>query len=308
MRKTCLDTVYELAKKNKRILFIGSDLGPGVLDNFKKKFPNRFLMEGVAEQAIIGMAAGLAMQKFRPYVNTIATFITRRAFEQVVIDLCLHNLPVTLIGNGGGMVYAPLGPTHQAIEDISIMRTLPNLTILAPCDANDMKSLVLQTPKVKGPIYIRIARGGEDIITSKKKSKIGKGLILKKQTKFNFLTTGITAQIALSASNIIKKKYGINVGVIHFSTIKPLDKVLLKKVVLNSKKIMSVEENVLEGGFGSSILEFSSKLRIKKNNIDIFGLNNKFLKKYGTQQDLLKDNNLTGEYLSKKMYKLIQHD
>ncbi len=308
MRKTCLDTVYELAKKNKRILFIGSDLGPGVLDNFKKKFPNRFLMEGVAEQAIIGMAAGLAMQKFRPYVNTIATFITRRAFEQVVIDLCLHNLPVTLIGNGGGMVYAPLGPTHQAIEDISIMRTLPNLTILAPCDANDMKSLVLQTPKVKGPIYIRIARGGEDIITLKKKSKIGKGLILKKQTKFNFLTTGITAQIALSASNIIKKKYGINVGVIHFSTIKPLDKVLLKKVVLNSKKIMSVEENVLEGGFGSSILEFSSKLRIKKNNIDIFGLNNKFLKKYGTQQDLLKDNNLTGEYLSKKMYKLIQHD
>ena len=100
MRKTCLDTVYELAKKNKKILFIGSDLGPGVLDKFKKKFPERFFMEGVAEQAIIGMAAGLAMQKFRPYVNTIATFITRRAFEQVVVDLCLHNLPVTLIGNG----------------------------------------------------------------------------------------------------------------------------------------------------------------------------------------------------------------
>ena len=205
MRKTCLDTVYELAKKNKKILFIGSDLGPGVLDNFKKKFPERFFMEGVAEQAIIGMAAGLAMQKFRPYVNTIATFITRRAFEQVVVDLCLHNLPVTLIGNGGGLVYAPLGPTHQAIEDISIMRTLPNLTILAPCDANDMKSLILQTPKVKGPTYVRIARGGEEIITSGKKSKIGKGLILKKQNDYNFITTGITAQIALSASKIFKK-------------------------------------------------------------------------------------------------------
>ena len=133
-----------------------------------KKYPKRFFMEGVAEQAIIGMAAGLAMQNYRPYVNTIATFITRRCFEQVVVDLCLHNLPVTLIGNGGGMVYAPLGPTHQAIEDISIMRTLPNLTILSPCDANDMENLVLETTKIKGPIYIRIARGGEKIVTKKK--------------------------------------------------------------------------------------------------------------------------------------------
>ena len=265
-------------------------------------------MEGVAEQAIIGMAAGLAMQKYRPYVNTIATFITRRAFEQVVVDLCLHNLPVTLMGNGGGMVYAPLGPTHQAIEDISIMRTLPNLTILAPCDANDMKSLVLQTPKVKGPIYIRIARGGEEIVTSGKKSKIGKGLTLKKQSKFNFLTTGVTAQIALDASKLIKKKYGLNVGVIHFSTIKPLDKKLLKKIILNSKKIITVEENVTEGGFGSFVLEYSSKVNNKKNNIKILGLKSAFSKKYGTQQELLKYNNLTDEYLCKKMYKFILDD
>ena len=308
MRKTCLDTIYDLAKKNKKILFIGSDLGPGVLDVFKKKFPDRFLMEGVAEQAIIGMAAGLAMQKFRPYVNTIATFITRRAFEQVVIDLCLHNLPVTLIGNGGGMVYAPLGPTHQAIEDISIMRTLPNLTILAPCDANDMKNLVLQTTKIKGPIYIRIARGGEKIITSKKKSKIGKGLILKKQSKYNFLTTGITAQIALSAAEKMKKKFNINVGVIQFSTIKPIDKSLLKNLIFKSNKIITVEENVKEGGFGSSILEYSSSLKNKKNNISLIGLKNAFLEKYGTQQELLKQSNLTDEYLIKRMYKLILDD
>ena len=98
MRKTCLETVYELAKKNNKIVFIGSDLGPGVLDDFKKKIPNRFFMEGVAEQAIVGMSAGMALEKLKPYVNTIATFITRRCFEQVVVDICLHNLPVTLIG------------------------------------------------------------------------------------------------------------------------------------------------------------------------------------------------------------------
>ena len=181
MRQTCLKTVFELAKKNKKVLFVGSDLGPGVLDDFKKKYPKRFLMEGVAEQSIIGLAAGLAFENFRPYVNTIATFITRRCFEQVLVDLCLHNLPVTLIGNGGGLVYAPLGPTHQSIEDISIMRPLPNLTIISPSDAYEMRELMRDSLNLKGPLYVRIARGGEKIIHGKKdKIKIGKGLLKKK--------------------------------------------------------------------------------------------------------------------------------
>ena len=101
MRKTCLNMVYELAKKDKRVVFIGSDLGPGVLDEMKHSMPHRFYMEGVSEQNIIGLAAGLAMEGFIPYVNTIATFITRRCYEQVAVDLCLHDLPVRLIGNGG---------------------------------------------------------------------------------------------------------------------------------------------------------------------------------------------------------------
>ena len=188
MRQTCLNTIYDLSKKNKKILFIGSDLGPGVLNSFKRKYPDRFFMEGVAEQSIIGLAAGLAFEKFRPYVNTIATFITRRCFEQVVVDLCLHNLPVTLIGNGGGLVYAPLGPTHQAIEDISIMRSLPNMTIISPCDAHEMKHLMLDSININGPLYVRIARGGEDIVTKKHKPKIvkpkkGKGSFNRRKSK-----------------------------------------------------------------------------------------------------------------------------
>ena len=120
------------------------------------------------------MAAGLAMEGYRPYVNTIATFLTRRCFEQIAIDLCLHKLPVKLIGNGGGLVYAPLGPTHQAIEDISILRTLPNMSIIAPCDAVEMKKLINDTVKLKGPLYVRIARGGEKII-SRENDKINFG-------------------------------------------------------------------------------------------------------------------------------------
>ena len=308
MRQVCLNTVYELAKKNKKIVFIGSDLGPGVLDTFKKKYPDRFFMEGVAEQSIIGLAAGLAFESFRPYVNTIATFITRRCFEQVVVDLCLHNLPVTLIGNGGGLVYAPLGPTHQAIEDISIMRSLPNITIISPCDAHEMKYLMLDSIKLKGPLYVRIARGGEEIITQKFKPKIGKAIELKKVKDYYFLTTGITSHIAMEACKFLKKTENLDCGVVHCSTIKPLDKNFLNRIIRNSKKIITVEENVKAGGFGSSVLEFTSELSNlkKKADIKIMGLKDKFLTKYGTQQELLEHSGLSFKDLSKNMKNFIK--
>ena len=308
MRQTCLNTVFELAKKNKKVVFVGSDLGPGVLDSFKKKYPDRFLMEGVAEQSIIGLAAGLAFENFRPYVNTIATFITRRCFEQVLVDLCLHNLPVTLMGNGGGLVYAPLGPTHQAIEDISIMRSLPNITIISPCDSHEMKNLMLDSINLKGPLYVRIARGGEEIITQKFKPKIGKAINLQKAKDYYFLTTGITSHIALEACRFLKKTENIDCGVAHFSTIKPLDRIFLNKIIRNSKKIITVEENVRAGGFGSSILEFSSELSniANKADIKIMSLKDKFLDKYGTQKELLDYSGLSYKNLSKNMKNFIK--
>ena len=128
MRKRCLDIVYRLAKSNKDVVFIGSDLGVGVMDNFKKELPEQFFMEGISEQHIIGMAAGLSMSGKVVYFNTIATFITRRCFEQSIIDLGLSKAKVRLIGSGGGLVYAPLGPTHLAFEDIAIMRAIPNMS------------------------------------------------------------------------------------------------------------------------------------------------------------------------------------
>ncbi len=303
MRQMCLNTVYDLARKNKNVIFIGSDLGPGVLNSFKEKYPERFFMEGVAEQSIIGLAAGLAFEKFRPYVNTIATFITRRCFEQVVVDLCAHNLPVTLIGNGGGLVYAPLGPTHQSIEDLSIMRSLPNLKIISPCDAHEMKHLMLDSVNVKGPLYVRIARGGEEIITKKFKPKIGKAINLKRAKDYYFLTTGITSHIALKACRILQEKDNIQCGVAHFSTVKPLDKKFLNKILSSSKNIITVEENVRAGGFGSSILEFSSQMNNREKNADIkiMGLKDKFLDKYGTQQELLEYSKLSYKDLYNNM-------
>src|SRR5436190_24255511 len=138
MRKVCLDMVYELARKDERIFFIGSDLGVGTLKQFKAEMPDRFLMEGVSEVNIVGVAAGLALEGKIVYVNTIATFLTRRCFEQVALDLCLHNVNVRLVANGGGLVYAPLGPTHEAIDEIAILRALPRRTTIAPPDADEL--------------------------------------------------------------------------------------------------------------------------------------------------------------------------
>ena len=201
MRKTSLNCVYELAQQDERVLFVGSDLGSGVLDEMKQKFPERYFMEGISEQHIIGMAAGLAMEGFIPYVNTIATFLTRRCYEQVFIDICLHNLPVRLIGNGGGVVYAPLGPTHLATEDIAIMRSIPNMTVVAPCDAEEMKRLMNETLDWPHPIYIRLAKGGDSVISREEHGfSIGKGIMMRKPGEVLFVTTGIMTQRALLAS------------------------------------------------------------------------------------------------------------
>ncbi len=304
MRKECLKSIYSLAKKDKKLLFIGSDLGPGVLSDFKKKYPERFFMEGVSEQAIIGMAAGLAMEGFKPYVNTIATFLTRRCFEQISIDICLHNLNVTLLGNGGGLVYAPLGPTHIATDDLSILRTLPNMKIIAPCDSIEMGHLMKQINKINGPLYVRIAKGGDKIITKKnEKIKFGKASVKIKPKEIVFLTTGVMAQIALKAIDKLKER-NIQAGLIHFSTVKPLDKSILKKWLPKVKKIVTVEENTLIGGFGSSILEFIADfLPNDLKKISRVGLSDKFTDRYGSQEELLKYSNISPEILIKKALK-----
>ena len=286
--------VYELAQKDERVLFIGSDLGPGVLDDFKKNIPERFFMEGIAEQHIIGMAAGLAFDGFIPYVNTIAVFLTRRCFEQLALDLCLHDLPVKLIGNGGGLVYAPLGPTHQAIEDIGILRTLPNMTIVAPCDAEEMKRLIVASLQWPHPMYIRLAKGSDPIVSKSELGfEIGKGIQLKPTGEVLFVTTGITIQRALNAAKILVDEE-IKCGVFHMHTIKPFDHEGLMQAAESAELIVTIEEHVLNGGLGSAVLEvFSDRGIIKK--VVRLGIPDVFSEKYGSQDILMESFGLDSE-------------
>ena len=300
MRKTSLNSVYQLAKNNKKVVYIGSDLGAGVLDNMKDDMPERFFMEGVSEQHIIGMAAGIAMEGFILYVNTIATFLTRRCFEQIAVDLCLHDLPVRLIANGGGAVYAPLGPTHLAVEDIAILRSLPNMTIIAPCDADEMQRMMPQTVDWPHPIYIRLAKGGDPIISRDKLGfTIGKGIVMKEPIEAVYITTGVMTQLALKASELLHKK-GISSGVIHMPTIRPLDENLLKKYIPKVEAIVVIEEHRRIGGLGSAVLEFcNDEMPEEASKVYRIGFPDAFADQYGNQNSLLEHWGITVENVAK---------
>lgn len=304
MRKTALDCVYKLSKIDERVVFVGSDLGPGVLDKMKTEFPDRFFMEGVSEQYIIGMAAGLAMEGFIPYVNTIATFLTRRCYEQVAVDLCMHDLPVRLIANGGGGVYAPLGPTHLAIEDIAIMRALPNMAVVVPCDADEMNRLMMSTLEWPHPIYIRLAKGGDRVVSAEQNGfELGKSIKMRDGVDGLFITTGVMTQLALEAAEILKTK-GVDVGVLHVHTIKPFDTSGVVSAVESVKAVVTVEEHIVNGGLGSAVLESCSELHPELlPKISRIGIPDKFATEYGSQSSLLKHWGITSDNLVTAMMK-----
>jgi transketolase len=296
VRKRSLDMVYELAKKDERIVFIGSDLGIGTLDNFRKEMPERFFMEGVSEANVVGMAAGMALEGRIVYVNTIATFLTRRCFEQVVLDLGLHNVNVRLIANGGGVVYAPLGPTHLAIDDLAIMRAVPNMTIVAPCDADEMSRLMPQTVEHRGPMYIRLGKGGDPVVSNAGKPfRIGKAIQMTSGNDVLLVTTGITLKIGLEAAEALKQS-GVDATVLHMHTVKPLD---IDAILLHAARvhaIVTIEEHTIMGGLGGAVAEvlaeagFNPAKRFKR-----IGLPDVFPHGYGSQASMMEHYGITTE-------------
>ena len=288
MRKTCLDMVYELARSDDRIVFIGSDLGAGTLDEMRDVMPERFFMEGVTEANIIGMAAGLALEGFIPYVNTIATFLTRRCYEQVALDLCLHNLPVRLIANGGGLVYAPLGPTHLAIEDLAIMRALPNMSVVAPVDAEEMKRFMLQTVDAPGPIYIRLGKGGDPVVSSEEAGfEIGRAIEMRAGGRVALLATGVMTNRALKAAELLATR-GLDAAVHHLHTVKPLDEAAVLGAAAGCDALVTIEEHTLVGGLGSAVADLVNDcLPGVATPVLRLGIPDRFPDKYGSQDDLL---------------------
>ncbi len=278
-----------MAKENLDVVYVGSDVGIGTLKEFQEEMPDRYFVEGVAEAYVIGMAAGLAMSGKMPFVNTIATFLTRRCYDQIAIDVCMGNHDVRLYANGGGLVYAPLGPTHLATDDIALMRALPNMTVIVPADADEMERAVLASGQHKGPIYFRVARGGDPLVPQDDHDfKIGNANVLREPKEILFVATGIMVHRAIEVADQLKSE-GIQAGVINLHTIKPLDTKTLSCYLSTTPNVITLEEHSIIGGLGSAIAQLIAEgARHPQGLFRMMGIPDCFPGKYGRQGDLIK--------------------
>ena len=303
MRDKFADVVYKIGKEDKRICALVADISPaGSMLKFREKFPSRFINCGVAEQAMIGIAAGMALRGMRPFCYTIATFSIFRPFEMIRVDLCYQNLPVTIIGMGAGVVYSTLGGTHHTMEDIAVASAIPNMTVLAPCDPDEMRlATEWCAKKSTGPVYMRLGKKGEPILTKNAKSKfeIGKLRFLTKGKDMAIISYGTMVLTAKEISENLEKK-GISTSLISCHTIKPIDKKGLIKVMKLHKKIVILEEHVPHGGLSSRVKEIALDNNFK-GKIQCFTLKDKFIHFYGNHKELLEKHGISVQKILDKI-------
>lgn len=303
MRKACLNSIYQLARKDHNIIFIGSDLGHGVLPEFQKDLPSQFVMEGISEGHIIGMGSGMAQEGHIVYINTIASFLTRRCFEQISINLGIENLPVRLLGLGGGLVYGPLGPTHTCLDDFSLMRSVPNMSVFAPCDEVQMKQIIEKSSDYPGPMYIRIAKGGDRILSEGKELEIGKSLLLRGGQKTVIVAIGIMSQIAMEIASHYSEK-GIEIAVINIHTLVPFDGDHFMNQLTHIKRVITLEEHGPIGGLADVVNNC-----LLRSNLDLHIKNISFPKcyveEYGRQEEIFDLYRMNAEHLIKDLSDLI---
>jgi transketolase len=290
MRNCFAEKISEFAKKDKKIYIVAADISPGgAVENFKNKFPNRFINVGVAEQAMIGICAGLAMSGARPFAYTIATFALYRPFEMIRDDLCYQNLPVTIVGMGSGTIYANLGGTHISQEDISIAKTLPNMTIIAPCDLYELSMAIeFCCTKNTGPLYLRIGKTEESNFTNQynKNWKFGKIRKMHEGKKICIITYGPIMKMAYAVLESLKKE-NIFISIYSCHTLKPLDVKQIRNIFNTYDVVISLEDHLYIGGLGADIKILAYEYKFK-GKILTYALMDKFYHIYSSQQDLLR--------------------
>jgi len=303
MRNELAKSLYQQAKKNKNIFVIVADISPsGKMQDFQKEFPNRFINTGVAEQVMIGLSAGLAIKKKIPFVYTIATFALYRPFEMIRVDLCYQNLPVCIVGMGGGTIYSNLGPTHLTQEDIAIARSIPNLQLLAPCDPYELKNCInYLVQKSKHPTYLRIGKTGEKnfLFNNSERWCFGKIRKLVNGKKICFISFGPIIYKAFEIKeNLNKMKIFPSIYSCH--TLKPFDKLGIKKIFEKYKKIVIIEDHSEIGGL-AEIIKLLALENKYYGQIFSFSLKDEFIKCYSNQDDLLSLHGINNKKILKKI-------
>ena len=296
-RQSYGEKLAELGSKNKEIVVLDADLSNATKTSiFAKKFPERFFNIGIAEQDMMGTAAGLSTFGKIPYVSTFAMFAAGRAYDQIRNGICYPNLNVKICATHSGITVGEDGATHQMLEDISLMRGLPNMTVISTSDDTQTKWAVEEISKINSPVYLRLCRLDTPLIYEKNKTfEIGKAEQIGEGTDATVFATGIVVAEALLAKKELEKQ-GINIRVVDIHTIKPIDKDMIVKCAKETNKLISIEDHSIIGGLGSSIAEVLSeefpKKLIRMGIKDEFGKSGKateLLKYYGlTAEDIIK--------------------
>jgi transketolase len=255
MRTTFVNTLTELARKDERIFLVTADMGFSVFEDFREEFPDRFLNTGIAEQNTIGISAGLALSNRIVYAYSIIPFITMRCFEQIRLDLAYNNTNVKLVGVGAGFTYGPMGSSHHAIEDIAIMRSIPNMTVLCPGDPFETEELVKRSYENYGPMYIRLGKNGEPTIhKNRNRIEIGDSITVTEGNDLILLTTSNTLELAKNWVDEWSNE-GIKVNLVSLPTIKPINVPSIQKLIDRDIPMITLEEHSIIGGLGSTISE-----------------------------------------------------
>lgn len=294
----------EIGKTNDKIVALDADLSKSTKSaDFQKEFPNRFFNVGIAEQNMIGMAAGMASAGLIPFASTFAMFATGRAFEQIRNSVAYPKLNVKIVGSHSGLTVGEDGATHQVLEDIALMRAIPNMVVLVPSDATETAAAVKAAAEYVGPVFIRTGRMAvEDVHPNGIDFKIGKGEVLKDGNDVAIIAAGICVKMALDAAEELQKN-GVQARVINMSTIKPIDKELILKAAKECKGIVTAEEHNIMGGLGSAVSEVVSEdcpTFVKRVGVkDRFGQS-------GKPNDLLVEYGLTPEEIVKATKEILK--
>jgi transketolase len=285
MRNTFASEILKLREYDSRIVLLTGDIGNNLFNQYKSRFPNYFFNCGIAEANMTGVAAGLALSGLRPFTYSITPFNTLRCLEQIKLDICDHNLPVVIVGMGSGLAYSNQGCTHQSLDDVAIMRTLPNMTVVCPADNWELRLAMRKVLQQDGPIYLRIGKKGEpNVHQNEVPFHLGKGISLNEGDDICLLCCGTMVAVGQEATDILKKK-GWNIQLVSMHTVKPIDRALLSDVFSRCLIVATLEEHCRDGGLGSAVAEWLTDQKSPTSTLVRFGTPDRFLHGIGSQNE-----------------------
>ncbi len=286
MRDHFVEALYKVANLDQNVLLMTGDLGFGVLSKFSKKFSSQYLNVGIAEQNMAGLATGMALEGKTVFIYSIANFPTLRCLEQIRNDICYHKANVKIVAIGCGLSYGALGISHHATEDMAIMRSLPEMTVVAPGDTVEAAAATYAVYEKPGPSYLRLGRGGEPKVHEKGISfEIGKAIRLFEGNDILLISTGGILKNVVEARKLLCQK-GFSVALYSMHTLKPFDRVAVEEAAQRVPLIVTIEEHSITGGLGSAVSEVLAELSGKKTRLKRLGLGSGFSSIVGDQEYL----------------------